>query len=176
MPAQIIFLHGPSSSGKSTLAKALLARLDTPYWYISIDHFRDAGIWQMQPFQTRRFNWSQSRAPFHHMLAAAAGQGNNLLVEHILDTDGWADDLRDLLAPYDVLFVGLHCSLATLDAREQARGDRPAGSAEKDFHSIHQGRVYDLELSGEDPAGKNAEQVIAALNSGIRTSEFAQTP
>jgi chloramphenicol 3-O-phosphotransferase len=42
--AQIIFLHGASSSGKSTIAKALQARIEKPFWHISIDHLSDAGV------------------------------------------------------------------------------------------------------------------------------------
>ena len=42
--AQIIFLHGASSSGKSTIAKALQACIEKPFWHISIDHLRDAGV------------------------------------------------------------------------------------------------------------------------------------
>ena len=35
---KIILLNGASSSGKSTLAQGLQARLDEPFWHLSIDH------------------------------------------------------------------------------------------------------------------------------------------
>lgn len=40
--ADIIFLHGAASSGKSTIARALQKRIEKPFWHISIDHLRDA--------------------------------------------------------------------------------------------------------------------------------------
>ena len=37
--ANIIILNGTSSAGKSTLAKALQAKLDTPYLHAGIDNY-----------------------------------------------------------------------------------------------------------------------------------------
>ncbi|MGA1600219.1 MAG: phosphotransferase-like protein [bacterium] len=37
-PGNVILLNGASSSGKSTLAQDLQARLDEPFWHFSIDH------------------------------------------------------------------------------------------------------------------------------------------
>ncbi|MCA0908709.1 chloramphenicol phosphotransferase CPT family protein [Ruegeria marisrubri] len=39
--SQIIFLHGASSSGKSTIAQALQQKMAKPCWHISIDHLHD---------------------------------------------------------------------------------------------------------------------------------------
>ena len=44
--ALILFLHGPSSSGKSTLAAAIREASDRPYLHLSIDHLRDSGAWE----------------------------------------------------------------------------------------------------------------------------------
>ncbi|HTM79338.1 MAG TPA: AAA family ATPase, partial [Devosia sp.] len=147
--ASIIFIHGASSSGKSTLARRLQATIDQPFWHISIDHLRDAGVLPSARIASGEFKWRDMRRQFfdgfHHTLAAYAQAGNNLIVEHILDTPDWHADLARLLAPFDVFFVGVHCSLAELSRREAARGDREVGSAERDYHSIHQGLRYDFE-------------------------------
>ena len=137
---QIILLHGASSSGKSTLAKALQAASPTPLLHLSIDHLRDSETLPDQALKTGRFQWADMRAQvfdgFHRALSAYASAGNNLIVEHILDTAGWLDELQSLLRPFDVLFVGIHTPLAALNARETARGDRPKGSAAEDFAYI----------------------------------------
>ena len=176
--AHIIFLHGASSSGKSTLARALRAKIDLPFWHISIDHLRDSGVLPTERYDRGDFSWSASRAAFfdgfHSSLGAYADAGNNLIVEHILDTQGWAGDLHRHFAPHDVLFVALHCPLALLIEREGARGDRPAGSAERDFRTIHQDRAYDLELNSEDGTDANVKKVLDAWRSGRRVSEFAR--
>lgn len=176
-PGQIIFLHGASSSGKSTLARAVQARVEKPFWHISIDHLRDSGVLPLARFKAGDFAWRDSRAPFfdgfHASLAAYAAAGNNLILEHILDTQGWAETLQRLFAPFDVFFVALHCPLPELEAREAARGDRPIGSAAQDFATIHQGRRYDLELHSAAGVQANAETLLAAWRGGRRVSEFS---
>lgn len=175
----IIFIHGASSSGKSTLARAVQAKIDLPFWHISIDHLRDSGVLPTARFKAGDFDWETSRAAcfdgFHHSLAAYASAGNNLILEHILDTHGWLEQLVDLLAPYDVFFVGLHTDLTELNRRETARGDRPVGSAERDFLIIHQGLRYDLELSSNKALDENVERLIAAWKDRQAPSAFMQS-
>ena len=84
--ASIIFLHGASSSGKSTLARMLQDRIERPFWHISIDHLRDSGVLPLGRVKAGDFRWRDMRAPFfagyHASLAAYAAAGNNLIVEH----------------------------------------------------------------------------------------------
>jgi chloramphenicol 3-O phosphotransferase len=174
--ASIIFLHGASSSGKSTLARALQARIETPFWHISIDHLRDAGVLPSARFRSGEFDWKAARKPFfdgfHASLAAYAGAGNNLIVEHILDTPDWQRQLAALLAPFRLLFVAVHCPLGVLEAREAARGDRPAGSAAMDFRTIHVERRYDLEVHSLEGVDANADRVLQAWRSASGRSRF----
>ncbi|WP_422048776.1 chloramphenicol phosphotransferase CPT family protein [Shimia sp.] len=176
MSGQIILLHGPSSSGKTTLARALQQVIELPFWHISIDHLRDSGVLPSERFANGDFDWRDARVSvfdgFNASLAAYAAAGNNLIIEHILDDPRWVDDLKRLLAPFDVYFVGLHCALQTLEAREQARGDRPLGSAAQDFHQVHEGRVYDLEIDSARPVQDNVARVLTGWRSGERRSEF----
>lgn len=174
--ASIIFLHGASSSGKSTLARALQEAIESPFWHISIDHLRDSGVLPLQRVKAGDFNWREMRAPFfagyHASLAAYAAAGNNLIVEHILDTPGWQGELAKLFRPFDVLFVALHCPVEELRRRELARGDRPPGSAEQDALSIHLGRRYDLELQASDGVDENAKRVMTAWRATRARSRF----
>lgn len=176
MTAQIIFIHGASSSGKSTIARQLQAEIELPFWHISFDHLRDSGVLPSARFASKEFDWSEVRpkffSAFHQSLAAYAGAGNNLIVEHILDTEGWLDVLRTLLAPFDVYFVGVHCPLPLLVERELARGNRPVGSARQDFETIHVGRRYDLEVSSENGVEANIAAILAGWRSGKRASDF----
>ncbi|MEM6711294.1 MAG: AAA family ATPase [Pseudomonadota bacterium] len=162
----IIFLHGASSSGKSTLARALQASIPFPFWHISINHLRDSGVLPLARVQSGDFDWKAMRASFfdgyHRSLGAYADAGNNLIIEHILDTPGWQGQLARSFLPHRVLFVALHAPLGVLNVREAARGDRPEGSAEKDFNTIHQGRQYDLEISSADPLEANVTAVVSA--------------
>jgi chloramphenicol 3-O phosphotransferase len=174
--AGIIFLHGPSSSGKSTLARAVQAKIEAPFWHYSIDHLRDSGVLPSARIKAGDFVWRDMRENFfdgfHRSVAAFADAGNHLVVEHILDTPGWHARLAGLLHGHELLFVGLHVSLDELNRREAARGDRPAGSAEADFHSVHRGLRYDLKLDTERDAEANADAVIAAWEGRPKRSAF----
>lgn len=176
--ASIIFLHGASSSGKSTIARALQERIELPFWHISIDHLRDAGVLPTTRFRNGDFQWREARAAFfdgfHGSLKAYADAGNNLILEHILDTEGWLETLSQLFAGHDVLFVAVHCPLDLLIEREKARGDRPVGSARKDYETIHVGKVYDLHLDSTAGTQVNVEQVLACWRQGNRASSFSQ--
>ena len=122
------------------------------------------------------FEWREMRGPFfagyHASLAAYAAAGNNLIVEHILEKPGWQGELAELFAPFDVLFVALHCPVEELNRRELARGDRPVGSAEKDAMTIHEGRRYDLELQTGDGVEENVARVLAAWRNERAASRF----
>ncbi|MHA3913904.1 chloramphenicol phosphotransferase CPT family protein [Halovulum sp. GXIMD14793] len=176
--AHIIFLHGASSSGKSTIARALQARLSLPFWHISIDHLRDAGVLPSDRFKSGEFDWKAARTAFfdgfHTSLAAYAQAGNNLILEHILEDETWLDQLRDLFAPFDVYFAGVHCPVDILEAREKARSDRPVGSARKDFETIHIGKTYDLEVQALDGVDHSVEAIMRGWKSGKRISDFSR--
>jgi chloramphenicol 3-O phosphotransferase len=165
MAATIILINGASSSGKSTLCRALQARIHQPFWHYSIDHFR-AGVLPWDRIKTGEFPWSSLRPAFfegfHRCLPALAGAGNHLIVEHIIENDAWLIHLVRLLAPFDVFFVGVHCPLVELEARERRRGDRRIGEARTDFETVHVNRSYDFEVDGTQDATLNADAVIGA--------------
>lgn len=175
--AQVIFLHGASSSGKSTIARALQERIEKPFWHISIDHLRDSGVLPSKRFRNGDFRWSEHRTRFfegfHRSLGAYADAGNDLILEHILDTPGWLEMLKERLAGHDVFFVGVHCPLDLLVAREAERGDRPLGSARQDFERIHIGMRYDLEVQSTDGTEANVETILSAWRRPERASSFA---
>ncbi|WP_395446365.1 chloramphenicol phosphotransferase CPT family protein (plasmid) [Aminobacter sp. UC22_36] len=175
--AQIIFLHGASSSGKSTIARELQARIERPFWHISIDHLRDSGVLPLSRFRSGEFAWAESRKAFfdgfHASLVAYADAGNNLILEHILDTPGWLETLSGSFAQHDVFFVAVHCPLELLIERESARGDRPLGSAKRDYETIHLGKTYDLELDTTDGVDANVATVLDAWRQTERSSSFS---
>lgn len=175
---RIIFIHGASSSGKSTLARAVQAEIDEPFWHVSIDHLRDSGMLPRERFRRGDFDWKSHRQAFfegfHRSLVAYASAGNNLILEHILEEPKWSSMLAILLQPFDVFFVALHADLDDLVRREALRGDRRIGSAADDFHRIHKGQRYDLELPAGQSAAENAARLIAAWKTRHSPSVFEQ--
>ncbi len=170
--ALVIVLHGASSSGKSTLAAAIRAAADRPFLHLSIDHLRDSGAWKPAGYP----DWHAARpaffSGFHRAVAGFADAGNDLILEHILDTPGWHQELQGLLALHQILFIGLNTPPAALEEREHTRGDCPAGSAARDAAQVHHGLSYDLSLDGTAAPEANAARVIARLSSPPVRSRF----
>ena len=173
---RIILLNGASSSGKSSLARAVQARIEEPFWHISIDHLRDSGVLPTARIRSGEFQWTAMRDAFfegfEQSLLAYVRCGNNLIVEHIMESRAWLLRLAGLLAGQDVFFVGLHCDLGELERREAARGDRRIGDARRDFHQVHSYCRYDAELDSAVAPEANADRLIAAWRARAKSSAF----
>ena len=176
MKGKIIFVNVASSSGKTTLCTALQATLDAPFWHYSIDHFRPPGVLPWQRIDAGDFSWQDMRPAFfegfHRCLPALAGAGNNLIVEHIVETAAWMSRLVRLLSSVDVFFVGVHCPLAELERRERLRKDRRDGEARQDHAVVHTFGAYDLEIDSARPLEGNVHAVIDGWRRRARPSAF----
>lgn len=176
MAGKVILLNGASSSGKSSIARVLQARLAEPFWHVSIDHLIAAGVLPGERIRSGEFPWSGLREAFfdgfHRSLPAYVEAGNNLIVEHIVETLAWRNRLLDLFGAYDVFSVGVHCPLDELERRELARGDRPVGDARRDFETCHLHTSYDLEVDSRDAPEANAERIIVAWKARRAPSAF----
>ena len=177
MRTQVIILNGVGSVGKSSMARALQEVAARPLLHVQMDAFldmvpprlighRDGIIFEATterglpcvvihsgPVMRR------TMLGMRHAIAAMAAQGNSLIVDEVLIGPDAEAEYRDLLAPYDVRFVGLFAPLAVIEARERARGDRLIGLARWQYPRVHAGRVYDLEIdtaaaSPQDCAGR----------------------
>jgi chloramphenicol 3-O phosphotransferase len=174
--AQVIFLHGASSSGKTTLARALQARLPRPFLHLNIGQLRDSGALPLGRFRSGGFDWQAYRATFfdgfHRSVNGWLEAGQDVILEHILDTPGWDQALARAFEGHNVLFVRVDCPLDELIRREEARADRQIGSAERDFHTIHQGRSYDLAVDSTGPVDVSVDQILSALQGAAGKSDF----
>ena len=161
---KIILIDGASSSGKTTLSRALQAALDQPFWHFSIDHLRDGGVLPLERIQAGEFDWARLRPSFfegfHRCLPSLAEAGNNLIIEHIVETEAWMARLVRLLSGHDVYFVHLYCALDVLESRERARGNRRVGEARADFERSHEFALYDLELDSAETLESNVEKLV----------------
>jgi chloramphenicol 3-O phosphotransferase len=152
-------LHGASSSGKSTLAREIQRALDEPFLHLASDYLAPGLPERRDP--EGPFLWWGNLRPrffdgFHRSIVSFASAGNDLIVEHIIEFPEWRAELRRLLAPFDVFLVGVHCSLAEIERRERARGDRWLGEGRSHLEDdgIHGFGPYDgeVETTGRDPA------------------------
>jgi chloramphenicol 3-O phosphotransferase len=173
---KIILINGASSAGKSTLALSLQQRSHEPFLHWSFDHLRESDALPMARIRNGELDWALMRPAvfdgFHRSLPAFANAGNNLIVDHIIEQEQWMADLVQLLAPFDVFFVGVHCPLPELERRERHRGDRRIGDARTDFHSVHRFTEYDLDVDATQPTEGNVERLITAWQSRRRPTAF----
>jgi len=165
-PGKVIIIHGPSSSGKTTLALALQKQLDIPFIRFSFDLFLDHKALPSEQIKSGKFSWERMRSSvfrgLHQCLPALATAGNNVIFDHIIETKAWLYELVSLISELDVFFVGVHCSLPELERREIQRGDRRPGEARQDFETVHSILTYDLELNCEHPLEENVRVLIQA--------------
>jgi chloramphenicol 3-O phosphotransferase len=162
----VIFLNGTSSSGKTTIAKALQEKLTEPYMYVSIDNF-----FHMYP---ERFLRPTSReeaivlehlvpavlSGLHRSVASLARAGNNVLVDHVLQEDGLLKECVENWVGLDVLFVGIKCPLEVAEQREKERGDRNIGTVRYQFERVHIHDLYDIEI---DTSLLNVDECVTRI-------------
>ncbi|MGK5683174.1 chloramphenicol phosphotransferase CPT family protein [Actinoplanes sp. URMC 104] len=131
-PGRIILLNGASSSGKSSIGRALLPLLADPWFLVPVD-----AIGAMRStVHTRVLDEAEigdmlrrTRLGYHRAVAALASAGNHVIMDYPLSERWRVADLLTTLAGYDVTLVEVRCSPEELERRERARGDRPLGLA-----------------------------------------------
>ena len=143
---RILFLNGASSSGKSSIAKALQGRIDEPCIHLCIDDYLQAyqkDLWDKEQIVQQR--WPRIISGFHAAAAAIARAGNFVIVDDVLEENPpWVESLLELFDNLEVMFVGVHCSLEELERREKERGDRRKGMARLQFDQVHSQAIYDV--------------------------------
>lgn len=174
----MIFLNGCTSAGKSSIAVALQAALDTPHLRLGIDDafamlpcklhnhpdgfFFDTDDRGEIRLNNGVFGLATLRA---HVTAAAsiARSGINLILDEVVLDDLLRHDWLTAMAAFDVFYVGVHCALSELERRELARGDRLAGQARGQIDLVHRGMHYDLQIdtTAVQP-DESASSIVAA--------------
>ena len=176
MSARIVILNGIGSAGKGSIAKALQAIATDPFLHVEMDAFlnmlpqayfghADGIIFETveedgKPTVAIRTGPVARRAfgGMRHAVAAMAAQGNNLIVDDVILNDEIAK-YKSSLAAFEVFLVGVFAPLEVLEAREWQRGDRLIGLARWQYHRVHRGKTYDLELD----AGRATAMECASL-------------
>ncbi|MDT8911958.1 phosphotransferase-like protein [Amycolatopsis sp. PS_44_ISF1] len=172
---RVVLLNGPSSAGKSSIGRAMLARLADPWFFVPVDgisgmrstrHTRVLGPAEIDEMLRR------TRLGYHRTVAALASAGNDVIMDYPLSEPWRLEDLLDVLTGYDVTLAHVRCSAAELERRERVRGDRPLGLAASqtqvfahDDHDI----VVDTTHHG---AGHCASEIVRRLDGLSRPKAF----
>jgi len=177
MPRRVVLLHGTSSSGKTTVARAVQRLSDEPWVYLGIDTFWNAVDERWMEHGSRAadgFLWATDAtivpgpagqrlaAGMRAAVAALAKAGNDVLVDDVFLDSAWLDDWRRLLADLEWILVGVLAPLHVLEKRERARGNRIVGEARAQIASIHEGVPYDLTVDTSRLSPEEAARIILA--------------
>jgi chloramphenicol 3-O phosphotransferase len=173
-PGTIILLNGASSSGKTSIVKALQHILEEPYVDAGLDKF----LWMLPARYLERPLWDEvlglaDRAGplghrlvsgMHQAIAALSLAGNNVIADHVLVEPDWLRQCIRLFSPLPAFFVGVRCPLEVLEQREQARRNRTWGQARVQYDLVHAHGIYDLDVdtsisSPEECAQKIRERI-----------------
>jgi chloramphenicol 3-O phosphotransferase len=147
MQSVAVVLNGASSAGKSSIAKALQRLSNVPALHASLDTFTDMFDWAAIESEPVRGECHRvGVANFHATLPILASSRFHLVVDHVFEQHAWFEACRDSLKAKRTYFIGVHCPLATLEARERVRGDRRIGLARWQFDRVHQEKPYALEF------------------------------
>lgn len=151
-PARIVVLNGASSSGKTSLARAMQTKSVLPLHHVQLDAFRamePPGYWD---------GWSQrDEATVQKMMSALCGamyaavlqfsrHGQQVVLDVALTSPHARRLLVDDLQGWPAYVVGVHCSAPELERRERARGDREIGLAASQTDWIHRRMRYDVQI------------------------------
>ncbi len=144
MGKRIILLNGPSSSGKSTLAKTLQKRIaetrNKQYAVISIDDFL--------PMTAEEPIYEDDVFAISLLLCEAAQRtvlkNDGVIIDHVITSRRIFEQLRQMLQEYDLRLVRVTCPLEVLRKREQERKNRCLGSAEASQKYLFPQDGYDV--------------------------------
>jgi len=166
----VIFLNGPSSSGKTSLARELQRQLSDYFLYFGVDDFITMMPAKSNCFEGTSicdgFYWKEVELPngetgklivsgeygskieesYRVVVKALLDGGNNLIIDNVIDGNKEMPIWKSLLTAHSTCFVGVFCSLETLMERENERNGRMLGSAAEQFFRTHEGVKYDIEV------------------------------
>lgn len=173
MGTEVIVLNGGSSSGKSSLARALQSLLPELWLTLGIDTLLEA-----MPLPSAGHDPGLTFAPtgeiavdesfrtleraWYRGIDAMVGAGARVIVDDVFL--GGADSqvrLRSTLTGREVLWVGVHCTAEVAAIREVGRPLRVPGMAARQAETVHSGVRYDVEVDTTNTPTLDCARVIA---------------
>lgn len=162
---RLIVLNGTSSSGKTTLLRALQQELPGPCLDAGLDRF----LWMLpkiyldQPLWSEVFRYEYGPPPerqirsiqpgplghrlvsgMHAAILSLLRCGNHVIADHVLLDPIWLAECANLFQNENAYLLAIDCPLDILEARERARRDRTLGQARAQFPVVHAHGIYDL--------------------------------
>lgn len=176
--ADIIILNGTSSSGKTTLAKALQAHFAAPYLLAGIDKYifmlpskyLNPPLWgtiYRYEYEGERITAIHTEALGQQLMqamtasvAALAAAGFSIIVDHVILENAWLHEMAGRFAQHRAYMIGVQCPLEVLEQRERERRDRTLGQAAAHYGVVHRDKRYDFEVDTSATAADDCARSI----------------
>ncbi len=171
MVVDVILLNGSSSSGKTSVARALQDALEEPWLTLGVDFLIQAMPLKLDGSAEGLLihpggridvgpTWLALEAAWRRGVGALARSGLKLILDEVIfDGAKGQSDWNEALAGLKVFWVAVRCDPELLTAREAARGDRVVGMAAKQAAFVHDQIAYDVEVD----TGRLSPSEAAAL-------------
>lgn len=193
----LIVLNGTSSSGKTSIARALQARWSEPLLYLALDtaigimpfQYTGAGTMASAGYSlSQRVDDSGKIVDYSvglhgktlnkHLASFAASlcaDGYDVVLDHVIVDDETMIDLAACLSSERVYFVAVHCDRSIAEMREKARGDRILGLVAGQLNKVHAGlREYDLSVDSSRATPNDLANMIIRFVEGGSPSAMAR--
>ena len=156
-----IVLHGTTSAGKSSIARALQATSPTPVFHIAMDAFAcmsNRGDMRSDVERDQAFRL-HCRSLQSTLRNVAASHFDIVLDLVLRDEEEFAACLR-ALTPRPVFVIGVWCPLDILEERERTREDRGNGMAREQFGHPAYERAYSMRVDTSVVSSEEAARAI----------------
>lgn len=166
---RIVYLSGLTSTGKSSIVRALQARMDCLWCALSFDLFEETlPVWA----STDDALYAKAIRAMYDAAKSLSDQGLDVLLDGlVMNLPGLAPHYRaveETFAGYPLTLVQAACPLDELRRRNIARGDRRPEQSEQQAKLVDPGAKYDLVL---DTSARTPEQCAQALLDALRQRE-----
>jgi chloramphenicol 3-O phosphotransferase len=142
-----IILHGPTSSGKSSLAKSLQANAAIPAFHISLDAFVTmTNRGDMRSDQERDSAYHIHCENLRSTLTRVVETDFEIILDLVLRDTVEFDACLRVLSRRPIYVIRVWAPLSVLEAREQTREDRGVGMARNQFDHPAYKRIYDFDV------------------------------
>ena len=169
MQPTAIVLHGPTSAGKTTLAKALQATSPVPAFHVSLDAFVTmSNRRDMRNDEERAKAYKLHCENLRSTLSRMAQTEFDIILDLVLRDEAELQACLKALSGRATYLIGVSAPLSVLEARERERPDRASGIAREQSADPVYRRQYDLML---DTSKTTPEAGAAAVRKfiGLRT-------
>ncbi|MEN9405985.1 MAG: hypothetical protein RLZ12_269 [Bacillota bacterium] len=167
----VVILNGPSSSGKTSIAKQLQDIMDDPYILLGLDNIIYTIPDKMNDYKEDlkprngfgwKVSWNNDGEKLQHLTPGTFGvkmyqllkeqvklftdHGVNVIVDQVSLIDDDYVQWTEKLVNHKLVVCGVTADDKILEQREVDRGDRVIGGSRAQQLSVHNGFQYDLLL------------------------------